>query len=182
MLVIKTQICRTSPPRSANLCPDISLTYFHLPPQRVVPCHGEELHAAAAHHHLCFCRMLPLPAAATAAAATAHNRRTPYSAAAIADAFSDNNGETMVPSRGCLFNFTHASCPLIFHCLQFFRRSCQEGQIFRGRSLTVSLIPSRKFSLYQQLSDRVWLRCIWRGTPTRGALWISSRGSSRSST
>jgi len=43
MSVIKTQICRTPPPRSANLCPDISL-----PPQRAVPCHGEEPHAAAA--------------------------------------------------------------------------------------------------------------------------------------
>jgi hypothetical protein len=43
----------------------------------------------------------------------------------------------VVPLRGRLFNFTHASRPLIFHCLQFFRRSCQEGRIFRGRSLTV---------------------------------------------
>ncbi len=52
MTVIKTQICRTSPPRSANLCPDIlSLTYFHLPPHRAVPCHGEEPHAAAARRH-----------------------------------------------------------------------------------------------------------------------------------
>ena len=180
MSVIKTQICRTPPPRSANLCPDISLTYnFHLPPQRAVPCHGEEPHTAAARRRLCLCRTLPLPAAATAAA---HNRRTPYSAAAIADAFSDNKGDTVVPSRGRLFNFTHASRPLIFHCLQFFWRSCQEGQIFRGRSLTVSLILSRIFSLYQQLSGRVWLRRIRRGTPTMGALWIASRGSSRSST
>ena len=111
--------------------------YFHLPPQRAVPCHGEEPHAAAARRRLCLCRPLPLLAAAAAAA---HNRRTPYSTAAIADAFSDNNGETVVPSRGCLFNFTHASRPLIFHCLQFFRRSCQEGQIFRGWSLKVSSI------------------------------------------
>ncbi len=93
--VIKTQICRMSPPRSANLCPDISLTYFHLPPQRAVPCHGEEPHAAAARRRLCLCRTLPLPAAATAAAA-AHNCRMPYSAATVAtaDAFADDNGET----------------------------------------------------------------------------------------
>ena len=182
MSVIKTQICRTPPPRSANLCPDISLTYIFISPQRAVPCHGEEPHAAAARRRLCLCRTLPLPTAATAAAAAAHNRRTPYSAAAVADAFSDNNGETVVPLRGCLFNFTHALRPQIFHCLQFFRRSCQEGQIFRGRSLTVSLILSRIFSLYQQLSGRVWLRRIRRGTPTMGALWIASRGSSRSST
>jgi len=52
--------------------------------------------------------MLPLPAATTAAAAAAHNRRTPYSAAAVAVAFSDNKGETVVPSRGHLFYFTHA--------------------------------------------------------------------------
>ncbi len=58
--------------------------YFHLPPQRAVPCHGEEPH--------CLCRTLPLPAAATAAAAAAPNRRTPYSAAAVA--FADDNGET----------------------------------------------------------------------------------------
>ena len=126
--------------------------YFHLPPQRAIPCHGEEPHAAAARRRLCLCPTLPLPAAATAAAAS-HNRCMPYSAAAaVADAFSNNNGETVVPSRGRFFNFTHALRPLIFHCLQFFRRSCQEGQIFRGRSLTVSLILSRIFSLYQQLS------------------------------
>jgi hypothetical protein len=64
--------------------------YFHLPPQRAVPCHGEEPHAAAARRRLCLCRTLPLPAAATAAAASSHNRCTPYSAAAVADAFSDN--------------------------------------------------------------------------------------------
>jgi hypothetical protein len=87
--------------------------YFHLPPQRAVPCHGEEPHAAAARRRR---TPPPLPlshaaaaAAATAAAAAAHNRRTPYSAAAVADAFSNNNGETVVPLRGRLFNFTHAS-------------------------------------------------------------------------
>ena len=58
--------------------------YFHLP-----PCHREEPHAAAARRRLCLCPTLPLPAAATAAAAS-HNRCTPYSAAAVADAFSDN--------------------------------------------------------------------------------------------
>jgi hypothetical protein len=35
MLVIKTQICRTSPPRSANLCPDIPLTYILISPLNV---------------------------------------------------------------------------------------------------------------------------------------------------
>ena len=130
--------------------------YFHLSPQRAVPCHGEEPHAAATRRRRCLCRTLPLPAAATLLTTTARNCRMPYSAAAVTDAFSDNNGEAVVPSRGCLFNFTHASSrPLIFHCLQLFRRSCQERQIFRGRSLTVSLILSRIFSLYQQLSGRV---------------------------
>ena len=66
--------------------------------------------------HHCLCRTLSLPAAATAGAAAAHNRRTRYSAAAVADAFSDNNGETVVPSRGRLFNFSiHVLRPLIFH-------------------------------------------------------------------
>jgi hypothetical protein len=64
--------------------------YFHLPPQRAVPCHGEEPHAAAARRRLCLCRTLPLRAAATAAAAASHNRCTPYSTAAVTDAFSDN--------------------------------------------------------------------------------------------
>jgi hypothetical protein len=117
---------------------------FHLPPQRAVPRHGEEPHAAAARRRrtlplhaaassfVARCRSpLPLPAATTSAAAAAHNRHTLYSAAAVADAFSDNNGETVVPSSGRLFNFIHALRPLIFpHCLQFFSRSCQEGQIF----------------------------------------------------
>ena len=101
--------------------------YFHLPPQCAVPCRGEEPHAAAARRRCCLCRTLPLPVAATSLTTTAHNRRTPYSAAAVADAFFDNNGETVVPSSGRLFNFTHATRPLIFHCLQFFRRSCQEA-------------------------------------------------------
>ncbi len=35
MSVIKTQICRTSPPRSANLCPDITLTYLFISPLNV---------------------------------------------------------------------------------------------------------------------------------------------------
>ena len=35
MSVIKIQICRTSPPRSANLCPDISLTYIFISPLNV---------------------------------------------------------------------------------------------------------------------------------------------------
>jgi hypothetical protein len=56
------------------------------------------------------------------------------------------------------------------------------GAFFQGRSLTVSLILSRIFSLYQQLSGRVWLRRIRQGTPTKGAPWMASRGSSRSST
>ena len=48
------------------------------------------LHAAATTAFV----TLSLPAAATAGAAAAHNRRTPYSAAAIADAFANDNGET----------------------------------------------------------------------------------------
>ncbi len=83
-------------------------TYCHLPPQRAVPCHGEE----------------PLTTAA-------RNRRTLYSTAAIADAFSDNKGETVVPSRGRLFNFKNAPRPLIFHCLQFFRHA-KRGEFFEG--------------------------------------------------
>jgi len=53
--------------------------YFHLPPQRAVPCHGEEPHAAAARRRCCLCRTLPLPAAATslAVAAATAARRTP---------------------------------------------------------------------------------------------------------
>ena len=52
--------------------------YFHLPPQRAVPCHGEEPHATTAprRRHL------------------ARHCRTPYPAAAAADAFADDNGET----------------------------------------------------------------------------------------
>jgi hypothetical protein len=65
--------------------------YFHLPPQRALPCHGEEPHAAAARRRLFLCRTLPLPAAAATAA---NNRRSPYSAAAVLDAFADDNGET----------------------------------------------------------------------------------------
>ena len=34
--VIKTQICTTSPPRCANLCPDISLTYFYFPRENFI--------------------------------------------------------------------------------------------------------------------------------------------------
>jgi hypothetical protein len=49
-------------------------------------------HAAAATAFVARC--LPAAAAATAGAAAAHNRRTPYSAAAVADAFADDNGET----------------------------------------------------------------------------------------
>jgi hypothetical protein len=67
--------------------------FFHLPPQRAVPCHGEELHATAARRHRCLCRTLPLPAAATSLTTAARNRCTPYSAAAVADAFSNNNGQ-----------------------------------------------------------------------------------------
>jgi hypothetical protein len=78
--------------------------YFHLPPQRAVPCHGEEPHAAAARRRrtppphaaassfVARCRSPP-PLPAAAAAAT-HNRRSPYSAAAVADAFAGDNGET----------------------------------------------------------------------------------------
>ena len=36
MSVIKTQICRTSPPHCANLCPDISLTYFYFPRENFI--------------------------------------------------------------------------------------------------------------------------------------------------
>ena len=104
MLVIKTQICRTSPPRSANLCQDISLTHIFISPLNVPSLVTEKSctpppHAAAARRHRCLCRTLPLPAAATSLTTAARNRRTLYSTAAIADAFSDNNGETVVPSR-----------------------------------------------------------------------------------
>jgi len=186
MSVIKTQICRTSPPRCANLCPDITLTYFYFPRENSI-FHLDVTPAA------CRLRTSPLHAAATTTAFVARclsppppplaplphtttARRTPPPP-------SRTPSLTVVPSRGRLFNFIHGVLrPLIFHCLQFFSRSCQEGQIFQGRSLTVSLTLSRIFSLYQQLSGRVWLRFILRGTPTRGALWIASRGSSRSYT
>ena len=49
--------------------------YFHLPPQRDVPCHKEEPYAAAARHRHCLCRTLPLPAAATSFTTAARNRR-----------------------------------------------------------------------------------------------------------
>jgi hypothetical protein len=80
--------------------------YFYFPPENfifrldVTP--TARMHArtpfphvavARCHRH-CLCRTLSLPAAATAGAAAAHNRRTPYSAAAVADAFADDNGET----------------------------------------------------------------------------------------
>jgi hypothetical protein len=134
MSVIKTQICTFCKFMSGHIIFDI---HFYFPPENfifrldVTAARRLPPHAAVArrrHHFLC--RTLPLPAATTVGAAAAHNRCTPYSAAAVADAFSDNNGETVVPSRGRLFNFTHALRPLIFHCLQFFSRSCQEGQIF----------------------------------------------------
>ena len=129
--------------------------YFYFPRENFIFRLDVTPAARRLRRHHCLCRTLSLPAAATAGAAAACNRRTPYPAAAVADAFSDNNGETVVPSRGRLFNFIHALRPLIFHCLQFFSRSCQEGQIFRGRSLIVSLILSRIFSLYQQLSGKI---------------------------
>jgi hypothetical protein len=46
--------------------------------------------------------MPPLLAATTLLTIAARHRRTPYSATAIVDAFSNNNGETVVPSHGCL--------------------------------------------------------------------------------
>ena len=99
MSVIKTQICSTSPPRCANVCPDISLTYFYFPRENFIFRLDVTPAARRLRRHHCLCRTLSLPAAATAGAAAAHNRRTPYSAAAVVDAFSDNNGETVVPSR-----------------------------------------------------------------------------------
>ena len=47
-------------------------------------------------------RMPPLLAATTLLTIAACHRRMPYSATAIVDAFSNNNGETVVPSHGCL--------------------------------------------------------------------------------
>ena len=104
MSVIKTQICRTSPPRSANLCGHIIFDiYIHLPPQRAVPCHGEEPHAAAARR-----RRTPPPLPLSHAAAprrrspppppppppphTTAARRTPPPPPP--DAFADEDGET----------------------------------------------------------------------------------------
>jgi hypothetical protein len=59
MSVIKTQICRTSPPRCANLCPDISLTYIFISPVRISfsVSTWHQRHAVSARHH----RTLPPP-------------------------------------------------------------------------------------------------------------------------
>jgi hypothetical protein len=80
MSVIKTQICRTSPPRSANLCPDISLTYIFISPLNVPSLVTEKSctpppHAAAARRHRCLCRTLPLPAATTSLTTPTRHRR-----------------------------------------------------------------------------------------------------------
>ena len=186
MSVIKTQICRTSPPRCANLCPDITLTYFYFPRENsifhldVTPAarrlRTSPSHAAATTTAFVARCLSPPPPSPAPLPHTTTARRTPPPP-------SRTPSLTVVPSRGRLFNFIHGVLhPLIFHCLQFFSRSCQEGQIFRGMSFTVSLILLRIGSLYQQLSGRVRLRCIWQGTPTKGAPLIASRGSSRSST
>jgi hypothetical protein len=113
MSVIKTQICRTSPPRCANLCPDISLTYFYFPRENfifrldVTPAARRlrtSSHAAATTAFVARCLSPPPPPPAPLPHTTA------------ADTFSDNNGETVVPSRGRLFNFSiHVLRPLIFH-------------------------------------------------------------------
>ncbi len=79
----------------------------------------------------------------------------------------------MKVNESYLFNFTHALCTLLFCCLLIFRRSCQEGQMFWGRSLIVSSMSWRMFFLYLQLSGRVWLRCIWHGNLTKDAPWIA---------
>jgi hypothetical protein len=87
---------------------------FHLPPQRLVT---EKSRAAA-----------------TSLANAARHRRTPYPAAA-ADAFADDNGETVVAmhegQRAIFYLILHMRLrPLIFRWLQIFRRSCQAGQMF----------------------------------------------------
>ena len=148
---------------------------FYLPHQRASQ-------RRATRRRLRFCRtlLLPAPAAATLLATTAarHHRMPPLSpphaAAAcrhrhrIASPSRRGGGEHAAAARHQIASPSRrrGGSTLPPHAV---RRSCQEGQIFRGRSLKVSLIPSRIFSLYQQLSGRVWLRCIWQGTPTKGA-------------
>ena len=90
MSVIKTQICTTSPPRCANLCPDISLTYFYFPRENfifrldVTPAarthsrrlHTLQSHAAAATAFVARCLSLPPPPPALLPHTTA-TRHTP---------------------------------------------------------------------------------------------------------
>ena len=76
----KTQICRTSPPRSANICPDISLTYIFISPLNVPSLATEKsrtppLHAAAA-AFVARCRSPPPPPRSSPPHATTA-RRTP---------------------------------------------------------------------------------------------------------
>ena len=74
---LKTQICRTSPPHSANLCPDIiSLTYIFISPLNVPALVTEKIHTPLPHAAVAFvaCRRLqcppPHPATATSHASS----------------------------------------------------------------------------------------------------------------
>ena len=154
------------PPRSANLCPDISLTYLFISPS--TSRHGKE----PRRRHIARHRRTPPPHAVPRRRCGQLCRRQRW-----------DRGCNAWRSTSHIYLILHMCLrPLIFCCLQIFRRSCQAGQFFWGRSLTVSLILSKIFSLYQQLRGRVWLRHIRQGIPTRGAQWMDSRGSSRSST
>ncbi len=84
MLVIKTQICRTSPPRSANLCPDIFLTYLFISPLNVPLLVTEKS------------RTPPPPPLSHATAPRRHQL-----AKHPVDAFADDNGETVVATHEC---------------------------------------------------------------------------------
>jgi hypothetical protein len=81
MSVIKTQICRTSPPRSANLCLDISLTYNFISPLNVPSLVTEKSHTppphAAAAAFVARCRSPPPPPHSPPPHATATSRTPP---------------------------------------------------------------------------------------------------------
>jgi hypothetical protein len=130
MSVMKTQICRTPPPPDHIF--DIS---FHLPPQRAAARQGEELHAAAARRRRRLCRTPPLPTTATSLATATRHRRMPYP---DADAFADDNGETVrmkVNDPYYILFYTCVTSTNILLSLNL-QKIIQEGQIFRGRSLT----------------------------------------------